>query len=169
MDAAISAAQLGAKRTHIIYRRSFKEMPAVPSEVNLAKMQGILFWTTTNPIKIIGDSQGQVKAIELLEVKLGKPDKNGRQEPIPLEDTKFQLAVDIIVEAVGQASDYEIIKALKLDTDSNGIIKVNESGETSRSGIFAAGDIISGGATVVQSLKEGQKVAISIDKYLTET
>jgi len=168
MDAAISAARLGAKRTHLLYRRSFKEMPAIPSEVSLAKGQGVMFWIQTDLTKIIGDSQGRVKAIECIETKLGSLDKSGRRRPLLLPGTEFQLDVNVVIEAVGQRVDDELIKMLEVETNPDGTIRVGESGDTSRPGLFAAGDVISGGATVVQAIAEGTRVSIVIDKYLRQ-
>lgn len=166
MDAAISAARLGAKRTHLLYRRSFEEMPAIQSEVSLAKEQGVMFWIQTDPKRIIKDAQKRVKGIECLEVKLGSPDKSGRRRPIPVRGTEFKLDVDVVIGAIGQKVDNRLMKALGVATNPDGTIKVNENGETSRPGLFAAGDIISGGATVVQAIAEGCKVSTGIDQYL---
>jgi glutamate synthase (NADPH) small chain len=166
MDAAISAARLGAKRTHLLYRRSFEEMPAIQSEVSLAKEQGVMFWIQTDPKRIIHDAQRRVKGIECLEVKLGSPDKSGRRRPIPVRGTEFKLDVDVVIGAIGQKVDNRLMKALGVAANQDGTIKVNENGETSRPGLFAAGDIISGGATVVQAIAEGCKMSTSIDRYL---
>ena len=166
MDAAISATRLGAKRTHLLYRRSFEEMPAIQSEISLAKEQGVLFWIQTDPKRIIKDAQKRVKGIECLEMKLGSPDKSGRRRPIPLKGTEFQLDVDVVIGAIGQKVDNRLMKTLGVATNPDGTVEVNENGETSRPGLFAAGDVISGGATVVQAIAEGCKVSTSIDQYL---
>jgi glutamate synthase (NADPH/NADH) small chain len=167
MDAAISAVRLGAKRAHLLYRRSLAEMPAILSEISLAKEQGVMFWTQTNPTKIIGDSRGRVQAIECIETKMGSRDKSGRRKPIPIPGTEFQLDVDLVIEAVGQEIDAELIKKLGVRTNPNGTIEVDENGETSKPGLFAAGDVISGGATVVQAIAEGVRVSTGIDEYLS--
>jgi len=167
MDAAISAARLGAKRIHLLYRRSYQEMPAIESEVSLAQQEGVLFWILTNPTRIIGDEQGRVRAVECLEMELGEPDDSGRRRPLPVAGSEFQLDIDILIEAVGQRVDSELIAQLGVETDSDGTIQVGEYGETSRAGLFAAGDVISGGTTVVQALAEGARAAEGIDRYLS--
>jgi glutamate synthase (NADPH/NADH) small chain len=166
MDAAISAARLGAKRTHLLYRRSFEEMPAIQTEVSLAKEQGVMFWIQTDPKRIMKDAQKRVKGIECLEVKLGSPDKSGRRRPIPVKGTEFQLDVEVVIGAIGQKVDNRLMKTLGVATNPDGTVKVNENGETSRQGLFAAGDVISGGATVVQAIAEGCKATTHIDQYL---
>jgi glutamate synthase (NADPH/NADH) small chain len=166
MDTAISAVSFGARRTFLIYRRSFEEMPAIPSEIKMAKEKGVMFWIRAIPKKIIGDNNGNVKAIECIETKLGKPDKTGRKTPIPISGTEFQLDVDIVIEAIGQKVENEFINNKDLEINPNGTIKTNKNRETSIPGIFAAGDVISGGSTVVQAIAEGVEAAIGIDKYL---
>ena len=166
MDAAISAARLGAKRTHLIYRRSFEEMPAIRSEVSLAKEQGVMFWIQADPKRILKDPQKRVKGIECLEVKLGTPDKSGRRRPIPVKGTEFQLEVDLVIGAIGQQVDHRILKSLGVATHPDGTAKMNEIGETSRPGVFVAGDVTSGGATVIQAIAEGCAVATHMDEYL---
>jgi len=166
MDAAISAVNLGAKRTFLIYRRSFEEMPAIPSEVKMAKEKGVMFWVRAIPKKIIGDKNNNLKAIECIETKLGKPDKTGRKKPIPISGTEFRLDVDVVIEAIGQKVENEFINNKDLEINPNGTIKTNKNRETSIPGIFAAGDVTSGGSTVVQAIAEGVEAAIGIDKYL---
>jgi glutamate synthase (NADPH/NADH) small chain len=166
MDAAISAARSGAKRTHLIYRRSFEEMPAIRSEVSLAKEQGVMFWIQSDPKRILKDSRQRVKGIECLEVKLGSPDKSGRKRPIPVKGTEFQLDVDLVIGAVGQKVDHRLLKSLGVATYPDGTAKMNNSGETSRPGVFVAGDVTSGGATVIQAIAEGCTVATHMDHYL---
>lgn len=169
MDAAISAVNLGARRTFLIYRRSFEEMPAIPSEVKMAKEKGVMFWIKAMPKKILGDKNNNVKAIECIETKLGKPDKSGRKRPIPIPGTEFQLNVDIVIEAIGQKVENAFIKHRDLKVKPDGTINTNKDRETSIPGIFAAGDVTSGGSTVIQGIAEGVEAAISIDKYLKLT
>jgi len=166
MDAAISAVNLGAKRTFLIYRRSFEEMPAIPSEVKMAKEKGVMFWIKAIPKKILGDKNNHIKAIECIETKLGESDETGRRTPIPIPKTEFQLYVDIIIEAIGQKVEDESIKHKDLKMNPNGTINTNKNRETSIPGIFAAGDVTSGGSTVIQAIAEGTEAAIGIDKYL---
>jgi len=168
MDAAISAVNLGAKRTFLIYRRSFEEMPAIPSEVKMAKGKGVMFWIKAMPKKILGDENKNVKAIECIETKLGEPDETGRKKPIPISGTEFQLDVDVVIEAIGQKVEDEFIKNKDLKVYPNGTIKTNKNRETSIPGIFAAGDVTNGGSTVVQAIAEGIEAAIGIDKYLND-
>lgn len=166
MDAAISAVNLGAKRTFLIYRRSFEEMPAIPSEIKMAKEKGVMFWIKAMPKKIIGDKNNNVKAIECIETKLGEPDETGRKKPILVPETEFQLDVDMVIEAIGQKVENAFIKHKDLKVNHNGTINTNKNRETSISGIFAAGDVTNGGSTVIQAIAEGVEAAIGIDKYL---
>ena len=167
MDAAISSVNFGAKRVFLLYRRSFEEMPAIQSEVQVAKDKGVLFWNQAVPVKIIGDENGIVKAIESIETKLESPDEDGRKNPTPIEGTEFKLNVDLVVEAIGQKAGNKNIRDKGLSFNPNGTIKVNENQETSLAGVFAAGDVVTGGSTVVQSMAEGIKAAIGINKYLS--
>ncbi len=166
MDVAISSVNFGAKRTFLLYRRSFEEMPAIQSEVKMAKEKGVMFWIKTIPKRIIGDKNNNVKVVECIETELGNLDKTGRKKPIPIPGTEFQLNVDIVIEAIGQKVENVFIKHKDLKVNPNGTINTNKNRETSIPGIFAAGDVISGGSTVVQAIAEGVEAAISIDKYL---
>jgi len=166
MDAAISAVNLGAKRTFLIYRRSFEEMPAIPSEIKMAKEKGVIFWIKAMPKKILGDENKNVKAIECIETKLGEPDETGRKAPIPVPGTEFQLNFDIVIEAIGQKVENAFIKHKDLKVNPDGTINTNKNRKTSTPGIFAAGDVTNGGATVIQAIAEGIEAAIGIDKYL---
>jgi glutamate synthase (NADPH/NADH) small chain len=166
MDAAISAARSGAKRTHLVYRRSFEEMPAIRSEVSLAKEQGVMFWIQSDPKRILKDARQRVKGIECLEVKLGSRDKSGRKRPIPVKGTEFQLDVDLVIGAIGQRVDNRLLKSLGVATHPDGTAKMKENGETSKPGVFVAGDVTSGGATVIQAIAEGCTVATHMDQYL---
>jgi glutamate synthase (NADPH/NADH) small chain len=166
MDAAISAARSGAKRTHLVYRRSFEEMPAIRSEVSLAKEQGVMFWIQSDPKRILKDARQRVKGIECLEVKLGSRDKSGRKRPIPVKGTEFQLDVDLVIGAIGQRVDNRLLKSLGVATHPDGTAKMSETGQTSRPGVFVAGDVTSGGATVIQAIAEGCTVATRMDQYL---
>jgi glutamate synthase (NADPH) small chain len=169
MDVAISSVNFGAKRVFLLYRRSFEEMPAIKSEVQMAKQKGVMFWIQTIPIRILGNENNNVKAIECIETKLGSPDETGRRKPIPVQGTEFQLNVDIVVEAIGQKIENKDIKDKDLTFNPNGTIKIDKDKETSIPGIFAAGDVISGGSTVVQSMAEGIEAAIAIDKYISKS
>lgn len=167
MDAAISSVNLGARRVFLLYRRSFEEMPAIQSEVQVAKDKGVMFWNQTLPTQILGDEDGNVKAIKSIETKLESPGEGGRKNPIPVEGTEFKLNVDLVVEAIGQKAENKDIKEKGIVFNPNGTIKVNENKETSLPGVFAAGDVVTGGSTVVQSMAEGIKAAITINNYLS--
>jgi glutamate synthase (NADPH/NADH) small chain len=166
MDVAISAVNFGAKRVFILYRRSFEEMPAIQSEVKMAKEKSVMFWIQTMPIRILDDGNNNVKEIECIETKLESLDETGRKKPIPVQGTEFQLDVDIVIEAIGQKVENEFIKHKDLKVNPNGTINTNKNRETSISGIFAAGDVTNGGSTVIQAIAEGIEAAINIDKYL---
>jgi NADPH-dependent glutamate synthase beta subunit-like oxidoreductase len=141
-------------------------MPAISSEVKMAKEKGVMFWIKAMPKKILGDKNNKVKAIECIETKMGEPDATGRKTPIPISGTEFQLNVDMVIEAIGQKVENEFIKHKDLKVNPNGTINTNKNRETSIAGIFAAGDVTNGGSTVIQAIAEGIEAAINIDKYL---
>lgn len=167
MDAAICAAKVGAKRVHLIYRRSFKEMPAAPSSLHLAKELGVMFWIFANPTKIIGNNQGNVCKIECVETRIESSHKSDRGKPVPIEGTEFQIDVDYVIATIGQRPNKNLMQLPGIDTSSEETIIVNEAGETSQRGVFAGGDICSGGGTVVQAIADGINAANGVQAYLT--
>ncbi len=169
MDSARTAKRVGAEEVHIVYRRTEKEMPARVEEVHHAKEEGIIFDFLTNPVKILGDKNGSVRAIECLRYKLGEPDSSGRRRPVPIEGSEFILEIDSCIPALGNNAN-PILKNTTpgLEVNRWGNIIVDETGKTSMEKIYAGGDIVLGAATVILAMGEGRNAAVSINKLLTE-
>ncbi len=168
MDAVRTAKRLGAKSSSIIYRRSEVEMPARKEEVLHAKEEGIEFVMLTNPIEFIGDENGLLRAVKLQKMELGEPDVSGRRRPVPVEGSEYIKEISMAVIAIGNGSN-PIIKKTTPDLEFNrrGNIVVNpDTMKTSKPGVFAGGDIVTGGATVILAMGAGRTAAGAIDKYL---
>mgnify|MGYP000542527086 CR=1 FL=1 len=168
MDAARSAKRLGAENVYIIYRRSESEMPARLEEVHHAKEEGIIFKLLTNPVKIIGTDDGWVKGAECIEMELGEPDASGRRKPVPIKGSEHVIDVDNVVIAIGQSPN-PLITSTTPDLDTQkwgGIIANEETGATSKIGVFAGGDAVTGAATVILAMGAGKKAAKAIDEYI---
>lgn len=166
VDVARSALRLGAKSVYIVYRRSFEEMPASKDQLTQAKEEGVKIILLSTPIKIFKDEK--VKGCQFIRTKLTKVNKTGRKKPIPIPKSEFILDLDVVVIAIGQNIEEEFMRHNPHIDVSKGLIVINKKTMmTSRQGIFAGGDIISGGATVVQAVAEGKKAAIGIDEYLS--
>ena len=169
MDSARTAMRLGAEKVYIVYRRSFDEMPARIEEVHHAQEEGIIFENLTSPVAVKSDERGQVVALKCQRMSLGKPDASGRRRPIPIVDSEFDLEVDTVVVAVGTNPNPLIKSTTKdLETTAWGGIVTDESGATSREGIFAGGDAVTGAATVISAAGAGKVAAEAIDKYIKE-
>jgi len=169
MDSARCALRLGARNVYIVYRRSEKEMPARREEVENAVEEGIVLKTLQNPTRIIGTEDGWVRAMELLDMELGEPDESGRRKPVPKPGSEHLLDVDVVIAAIGQGPNPLLTAAtpdLKLTKWGN-IVADEETGKTSRRGVFAGGDIVTGAATVILAMGAGKKAARAIDAYLT--
>ncbi len=167
MDAVRTGARLGAERSIIVYRRSEAEMPARVEEIHHAKQEGIEFILLTAPLEIIGDASGWVKGVRCQKMKLGEPDASGRRRPVPVAGQTFELAVDVVVNAVGtQANPLLTATASQLELNKWGNIVADDSGATSLQGVFAGGDIVRGGATVILAMGDGKRSAAAIDDYL---
>ncbi len=167
MDSARVALRLGADKVYIIYRRSETEMPARKEEYHHGKEEGIDFQFLSNPIKIIGDEQGNVKQLEAIKMKLGEPDDSGRRSPIPIEGSNYFIDVDTIILALGTEANPIFTKSLPtLKLNKWGYIIADEKGATSIEGVFAGGDIVTGSATVISAMGAGRIAAKNIDEYL---
>lgn len=167
MDAVRTARRLGAESV-IVYRRSEAELPARVEEVHHAKQEGIEFRMLTNPVRIIGDENGWVKGMECVEMELGAPDESGRRSPIVKEGSNFTIDCDVVIMALGTSPNPLIKSTTKgLDTTRRGCIIADEEGRTSRKGVFAGGDAVTGAATVILAMGAGRKAAKAIDEYLT--
>lgn len=168
MDAARSAKRLGAENVYIVYRRSESEMPARLEEVHHAKEEGIIFKLLTNPTKIIGTEDGWVKGMECIEMELGEPDASGRRKPVPKKGSEHILEVETVIIAIGQSPNPLITSTTPgLDTHKwGGIIAHEETGSTSKEGVFAGGDAVTGAATVILAMGAGKKAAKAIDEHI---
>ena len=168
MDAARCAKRLGAEEVFIVYRRSEKELPARAEEVEHAKEEGIVFHLLNNPTQILGDENGNVKGMECIRMELGEPDASGRRRPVEVPGSEFTLDVDCVIMAIG-TSPNPLIKSTTegLETQKWGGIVVNEeTGLTSREGVYAGGDAVTGAATVILAMGAGKTAATAIDQYI---
>jgi len=169
MDAARTAKRIGAEEVHVIYRRTEKEMPARVEEVHHAKEEGIIFDFLTNPIRILGDENGRVNAIECLKYELGEPDDSGRRRPVPIEGSEFIIDVDACIPSLGNNANPVLSNTTEdLEINRWGNIVADESGKTSIDRIYAGGDIVLGAATVILAMGQGRNAAESINKLLSE-
>ncbi|MDK2903509.1 MAG: glutamate synthase small chain [Clostridiales bacterium] len=167
MDAARCALRLGADEVHIVYRRSEAEMPARAEEVHHAKEEGIIFDLLTNPIRIIGEN-GRVTGMECIKMELGEPDASGRRRPMPVKGSEFIMEVDAVIMALGTTPN-PLIAATTHGLDIQpwgGIIADEATGATSRPGVYAGGDAVTGAATVILAMGAGKKAAAAIHEYL---
>src|SRR3972149_3090725 len=168
MDAVRTAKRLGAKNAYLIYRRSEIEMPARKEEVHHAKEEGIEFIMLTNPLEFIGDKNGWLKKVKLQKMELGEPDASGRRRPVPIAGSEYDMDIDMAVIALGNGSN-PIIQKTTPDIKFNkwGNIVVDDATmKTSKKGVFAGGDIVTGGATVILAMGAGRTAAAAIDDYL---
>jgi len=168
MDAVRTSKRLGAKNAYIIYRRSEIEMPARKEEVHHAKEEGIEFIMLSNPVKFIGDENGWLKGVVLQRMELGEPDASGRRRPLPVKGSEYTIDIDMAVVAVGNGSNPIIQKTTSgLNFNKRGNIEADENTmATSKKGVFAGGDIVTGGATVILAMGAGRKAAAAINEYL---
>lgn len=168
MDASRCAVRLGAKEVHIIYRRSKEELPARKEEVENAEEEGVIFDFLVNPVRFIGDENGWVKGIEMIKNELGEKDSSGRRKPIPIPGSEFVYEVDTVVVAIGQTANPLLLNVTPdIKRNKWGYIEAHpETGKTSKIGVFAGGDIVTGEATVIAAMGAGRKAAKAIDEYL---
>ena len=166
MDVAVTAKQLGARDVYVIYRRSFKEMPAWTAERQRAIKEGIHFLILTQPLEYISDN-GKLTSIKVCPTRLGEPDSSGRRRPESVESSAYELDMDIVVEAIGQSPPDKISKILPGVDLANGLIKTKDGTlATSREKVFAGGDLVRGASTVVAAVADGMKAAEEINEYL---
>ncbi len=170
MDAARSAKRLGAENVYIIYRRSEAEMPARLEEVHHAKEEGIILKVLTNPKQVLGTEDGWVKGMECVEMELGEPDKSGRRRPVEKKGSEHVVELETVIIAIGQSPNPLIASTTPgLDVQSwGGIIVEEETGATSKGGVYAGGDAVTGAATVILAMGAGKKAAEAMDKYIRQ-
>ena len=166
MDAARTALRLGAETT-IVYRRTENELPARREEVHHAKEEGIQFAMLTNPVEIIGDEKGWVKAVKCIRMELGEPDKSGRRSPVAVPDSEFEIETETVIMSLGTSPNPLIAKTTAgLETTRRGCLVADENGATTREGVFAGGDAVTGAATVILAMGAGRKAAAAIHAYI---
>ncbi|MCH5201160.1 MAG: NADPH-dependent glutamate synthase [Oscillospiraceae bacterium] len=170
MDAARCAKRLGAETVYIVYRRGLEEMPARKEEIHHAMEEGIIFRNLTNPVKINGDENGRVKSMECVEMELGEPDDSGRRRPVVKEGSEFELEVDTVIMSIGTSPNPLIRSTTEgLETNRRGCLVVNEETmQTTREGVYAGGDAVTGAATVILAMGAGKQAAAAIDEYLSK-
>ena len=168
MDAARSAKRLGAEEVYIVYRRGMEELPARKEEVEHAEEEGIIFKTLNNPVEILGDEEGLVSGIKCIEMELGEPDESGRRRPVAKEGSEFVLDVDSVIMSIG-TSPNPLIRSTTPGLDANKygcLVTRDDSGLTTRDGVYAGGDAVTGAATVILAMGAGKAGAKGIDEYL---
>ena len=167
MDAARCAKRMGAENVYIVYRRSMEELPARAEEVHHAQEEGIIFKLLNNPVKIIGDENGRVSGMECVEMQLGEPDASGRRRPIAVEGSNFVLPVDTVVMSIG-TSPNPLIRSTTtgLEANKHGCLVAKDNGATTKDGVFAGGDAVTGAATVILAMGAGKTAAEAIDEYI---
>ena len=169
MDAARSAMRLGAEHVYIIYRRSEAELPARAEEVHHAKEEGIEFLLLNNPTKILGDENGNVRAIECIKMELGEPDASGRRRPVAIEGSNYEVPVDTVIMSIG-TSPNPLIRSTTEGLEANkwGCLIADDKAATTKEGVYAGGDAVTGAATVILAMGAGKTAAESMHEYLQE-
>jgi len=168
MDAARTALRMGAEKVYVVYRRSKKEMPARIEEIHHAEEEGIEFHLLTNPLKFLGNEEAWVTEAECQRMELGEPDASGRRRPVPVKGSEFRLAVDTVIMSIGNGAN-PLVPATTPGLDTNkwgNILADQETGKTSKKGVFAGGDIVIGAATVILAMGAGRKAADAMHEYL---
>ena len=166
MDAARTALRLGAATT-IVYRRTENELPARKEEVHHAKEEGIDFAMLTNPVEIIGDEKGWVKSVKCIRMELGEPDESGRRSPVAVPGSEFEIETDTVIMSLGTSPNPLIARTTAgLETNRRGCLVADENGATTREGVFAGGDAVTGAATVILAMGAGRKAAAAIHEYV---
>ena len=168
MDSARTARRLGAENVYILYRRSREEMPARAEEIHHAEQEGIIFKLLCAPIEYLGDERGMVRQARCQEMELGEPDDSGRRRPVPKPGAEFLLDTDLVIVAIGSGANPLLTRQSKgLELNRRGYIVTNECGRTTRPGVWAGGDIVTGSATVILAMGAGKAAAKDIHAYLT--
>ncbi|NYT01164.1 MAG: FAD-dependent oxidoreductase, partial [Methanosarcinales archaeon] len=167
MDAARCALRMGSEEVYLIYRRSLQEMPARAEEIRNAQEEGVIFKLLTTPTRFLGDDRGWLKAVELMEMELGEPDSSGRRRPLPKAGSEQVLELDLAVLALGSSPNPLLPRSTDgLDLNPRGTIRADPRGRTSLPGVWAGGDIVTGGATVISAMGAGKLAAMDIDCWL---
>jgi glutamate synthase (NADPH/NADH) small chain len=168
MDSARTAQRLGADNVYIVYRRAKEQLPARAEEVHHAEEEGIIFKLLHNPVEFHGDDNGMVNGMTCIKMELGEPDDSGRRRPIAIEGSEFHLDTDLVIIAIGAGANPLLTKSTPgLDLNKWGYVVADETGMTSKDGVWAGGDIVTGMATVIQAMGAGRTAATAMHKYLT--
>ena len=169
MDSTRTALRMGAERVILVYRRGEDEMPARREEIGHAKEEGVEFMTLHNPIEYIGDEKGRVVAMKVQRMELGEPDASGRRSPVPVEGAVEEIPVDVVIVAVGVSPNQLVPRSIEgLEISKRNTIVVNEETMQSNvSDLYAGGDIVRGGATVILAMGDGRKAAASMIEMLS--
>lgn len=168
MDAARTALRLGAKESYIVYRRSMEEIPARHEELEHAIEEGVQLKLLTSPVEVLGNEEDWVTGLKCIKYELGEPDESGRRKPVPIKGSEYIFEVDTVVMAIGQGPNPLVLKTTPgLELNKKGNIVADEDGRTSKPGVFAGGDIVTGAATVILAMGAGKKAAKAIDAYLS--
>jgi len=166
MDAARSALRLGAEVT-IVYRRTEKELPARIEEVHHAKEEGIDFRMLTAPVEVLGDEKGWVKGLRCIKMELGEPDESGRRAPVPIPGSEYEIDTDVVIMSLGTSPNPLIASTTPgLSTNRWNCVVADDDGITTKPGVFAGGDVVTGAATVILAMGAGRKAAVAIDQYI---
>ena len=167
MDCARTAKRLGAKNVYIVYRRSDKEIPARAEEVHHAKEEGIIFDLLTNPTEVLTDEKGNATGIKCVKMELGEPDASGRRKPVEIPGSEFVMELDAVIMSLG-TSPNPLIRSTTpgLETNDHGCLIVDENESTTKEGVYAGGDAVTGAATVILAMGAGKKAAAAIDEYI---
>jgi glutamate synthase (NADPH/NADH) small chain len=167
MDAVRTSKRLGAEQATLVYRRSRAEMPARAEEVEHAIEEGIQLHFLTNPVAILADGNGWVRALQCQRMELGEPDASGRRTPVPVAGSDFEVECDVVIEAIGTRANPLLTQTTPdLKVNRRGYIEIDADGMTSKPGVFAGGDIVRGAATVILAMGDGKRAAAAIDRYL---
>ena len=169
MDAARTARRLGQANVYVLYRRSREELPARSEEIHHAEQEGIEFRMLCSPIEYLGNDKGMVRAVRCQKMELGEPDDSGRRRPVPIPNEESTLQTDMVIIAIGSGANPLLTKAAKdVELNKRGYIVADDSGATTRQGIWAGGDIVTGSATVILAMGAGKKAAADIHRYLLD-
>ena len=167
MDAARCAKRLGVEEVTIVYRRSMEELPARKEEVEHAMEEGIEFRLLTNPVRVLGNEEGWVSGIECVKMELGEPDASGRRRPVEIKGSNFTIDIDCMIMAIGTSPNPLIRSTTEgLETNRKGCLITDEDGKTTREGVYAGGDAVTGAATVILAMGAGKTGAAAIDEYI---
>jgi glutamate synthase (NADPH/NADH) small chain len=169
MDSARTAKRLGAENVYVLYRRSRDEMPARGEELHHAEEEGIVFKLLCSPIEYMGDDHGMVCKARCQQMELGEPDDSGRRRPVPIEGETFEIDTDLIIVAIGSGANPLLTKSTEnLDLNKWGYIVADDAGKTTRDGVWAGGDVVTGSATVISAMGAGRSAANAIEEYLQQ-